>query len=63
MSAMVASASGKRQRETAQLSPSTIVVIFMAVLIVTSVFLTYRRAMITHNFVVIDDTEELEEEL
>lgn len=61
--AMVASAYEGRQPTHSRLSPSSILATIMFILIALALFQTYQRAMVTHDFIIIDDTAEMEEEM
>lgn len=59
MEGMVASLTEIRQPVRTRLSPSAIIAITMLVLTVLAVYQTYQRSMVTHDFLIIDDTEEV----
>lgn len=62
MDAMVASLSAAQQPSHKRLSPSKILGLTMFVLIILAVYNTYQRAMVAHDFLIIDDTTEVVEE-
>jgi hypothetical protein len=63
MDAMVASLPEAQQPLKTGLSPSAVLAVMMLILVVLAIFQTYRRAMVTHDFLIIDDTGEIEEDL
>lgn len=62
MGAMVTSTSKEGQPSTSGLSPSKALAMVMLILMILAIFQTHRRAMVTHDFLVIDDTDEMMEE-
>lgn len=63
MEGMVASLPEAEQPPKTGLSPSAVLAGMMLILVVLAILQTYRRAMVTHDFVIIDDTGEIEEGL
>jgi hypothetical protein len=62
MRAMVASLPEARQPSNRGLSPSSVLALVMLALMLLAIFQTYQRAMVNHDFLIIDDTEEMTEE-